>query len=89
MRRTTHEEGAAPVDNGGMSIPTAPAFPFPEFRRDDVVSLISPHGNASAGACGRIVGRYARDADPTYVVRFEDQVCNDVRPDELVPANAI
>jgi hypothetical protein len=63
-------------------------FPFPEFRLNDVVYLVGLHGNVSAGACGRIVGRYARDTDPRYVVSFEDQLCNDVRADEIVPANA-
>jgi hypothetical protein len=64
-------------------------FLFPEFRHNDVVCLVGLHGNVSPGACGRIVGRFARDVDPTYVVSFEDQVCTDVRADELVPANAI
>jgi len=64
-------------------------FPFPEFRRNDVVCLVGLHGNVPAGACGRIVGRFARDVAPTYVVSFEDQVCSDVRADELVPAIAI
>ena len=55
-----------------------------EFRLHDRVRLLRGHGDVQAGARGRILGRYAREADPTYCVSFDSkQVCTDIRFDEL------
>jgi hypothetical protein len=61
-----------------------------EFGINAVVRLVEPHGNVPAGASGRIVGRYARSSDPTYVVSFggRDQgVTTEVRADEIALAH--
>ena len=60
-----------------------------EFSLHDDVRLLQRHGDVRSGSRGRVIGRFARMIDPTYVVRFEDgQGCAaDVRPDEIVLAS--
>jgi hypothetical protein len=57
-----------------------------EFRLHDDVRLLDDHDDVRSGALGCILGRYARELGPTYLVRFGDQVCNDVRFEEIVIA---
>lgn len=66
---------------------TIPAGPL-EFSVQDDVRLLQRHGNVRSGSRGRVIGRFARAIDPTYLIRFEDgQGCAaDVRPDEIVLA---
>jgi hypothetical protein len=57
------------------------------FRPNDEVRLILRHGDIRSGALGRILGRYARSTDPTYVVSFQDEPgCIEVRANEIVLA---
>ena len=57
--------------------------PHAEFRFNDDVELLGDHAGLRPGTRGRILGRYARELDPTYLVRFGSRVCNDVRADEI------
>ncbi len=53
------------------------------FRQHDRVRLLRSYGEQPAGACGRIVGRFARDV-PTWVVSVDgDSPAVEVRGDEL------
>jgi hypothetical protein len=61
-----------------------------EFSVNQVVRLIEPHGDVLAGASGRVVGRYARSSDPTYLVNFgghDPRVTAEVRADEIAMAH--
>jgi hypothetical protein len=58
-----------------------------EFHPNDNVRLLGSHGDLRSGTVGRILGRFARDAAPTYVVSFEGDtphVAGDVRFEEIV-----
>jgi hypothetical protein len=58
-----------------------------EFHPNDNVRLLRSHGDVRSGTRGRILGRFARDASPTYVVSFEGdspRVAGDVRSEEIV-----
>jgi hypothetical protein len=58
-----------------------------EFHPNDNVRLLCSHGDVRSGTLGRILGRFARDAAPTYVVSFEGdrpRVAGDVRCEEIV-----
>ena len=61
-----------------------------EFRPNDSVRLLDRHGDVRSGTLGRILGRFARDTSPTYVVSFEGdrlRIAGDVRFEELVLAD--
>jgi hypothetical protein len=61
-----------------------------EFRPNDSVRLLHRHGDVRSGTLGRVLGRFARDASPTYVVSFEGdrvRIAGDVRFEELVLAD--
>jgi hypothetical protein len=61
-----------------------------EFRMNDNVRLLDRHGDVRSGTLGRILGRFARETCPTYVVSFEGdrvRIANDVRFDEIVLAD--
>ena len=63
-----------------------------EFRPNDSVRLLDRHGDVRSGTLGRILGRFARDTSPTYVVSFEGdrvRIAGDVRFEELVLADDI
>ena len=58
-----------------------------EFHPNDNVRLLARHGDVRSGTLGRILGRFARETGPTYVVSFEGdsvRVAGDVRFEELV-----
>ena len=58
-----------------------------EFHPNDSVRLLTHHGDVRSGTLGRILGRFAREAGPTYVVSFEGdtvRVAGDVRFEEIV-----
>lgn len=58
------------------------------FHQHDAVRLLRSHGDHAAGACGHIVGRFARDV-PTWVVSFEGESRSvEVRGDEIAPVAA-
>lgn len=59
-----------------------------EYCRNDDVRLLSSHGDLPSGARGRILGKFARPNDPTYLVTFEHEgICvDDVRSDEIMLA---
>jgi hypothetical protein len=64
-----------------------PPQAFAEFRANDRVRLVTNHGDVRPGTLGRILGRFAREACPTYVVSFEGDrphVAGDVRVEEIV-----
>ena len=66
------------------AIPTPPRT---EFYPNDNVRLLERHGDVRSGTLGRILGRFAREAGPTYVVSFEGdhvRVAGDVRFEEIV-----
>jgi hypothetical protein len=69
------------------------AIPTPnvtEFRLNDNVRLLDRHGDVRSGTLGRILGRFARETGPTYVVSFEGddiRVAGDVRFEEIVLAD--
>jgi hypothetical protein len=81
-----------PVPNRGCSsvrdVTAVFTTPPTEFRPHDSVRLLDHHGNVPSGTRGRIIGRYARSADPTYVVSFEQDNLGvvEVRSDEIVPS---
>jgi hypothetical protein len=57
------------------------------YRPNDEVRLIFRHGEIRSGAVGRVLGCYARSADPTYVVSFQGEPgCTEVRPSEIALA---
>ena len=57
------------------------------FQPNDKVRLLLRRGDIRSGALGRILGRYARSTDATYVVSFHDEPgCIEVRPDEIALA---
>jgi hypothetical protein len=61
-----------------------------EFHPNDSVRLLDSHGDVRAGTLGRILGRFARETGPTYVVSFEGdsvRVAGDVRFEEIVLAD--
>ena len=61
-----------------------------EFQMNDNVRLLDRHGDVRSGTLGRILGRFARETSPTYVVSFEGdrvRIANDVRFDEIVLAD--
>jgi hypothetical protein len=61
-----------------------------EFQLNDNVRLLDRHGDVRSGTLARILGRFARETSPTYVVSFEGdrvRIANDVRFDEIVLAN--
>jgi hypothetical protein len=59
-----------------------------QFLPNDLIRLIAAHGDHAAGACGHIVGRFAR-TNPTWVVSFDgDSHCVEVRGDEIVASAA-
>jgi hypothetical protein len=61
--------------------------PFPtEFSTNDDVRLLDRHGNVPSGALGRILGKFMRPTDPTYLVRFgdEDVAVVEIRFEEIV-----
>jgi hypothetical protein len=61
-----------------------------EFHPNDSVRLLQPHGDLRPGTLGRILGRFARESGPTYVVSFEGdhvRVAGDVRSDEIILAD--
>jgi len=64
------------------------AIPTPtEFHPNDNVRLLERHGDVRSGTLGRILGRFARETGPTYVVSFEGdnaRVAGDVRFEEIV-----
>ena len=46
--------------------------PIPiEFHLNDAVRLVARVGDVPAGARGRVLGRFARETNPTYVVSFD------------------
>ena len=64
--------------------------PPTEFHPNDNVRLLQRHGDIRSGTLGRILGRFAREECPTYVVSFEGdhvRVSGDVRFEEIVLAN--
>ena len=64
--------------------------PPTEFHPNDNVRLLQRHGDIRSGSLGRILGRFARESGPTYVVSFEGdhvRVAGDVRSDEIVLAD--
>ena len=64
-----------------------PPHALTEFHPNDNVRLLERHGDVRSGTLGRILGRFARDASPTYVVSFEGdrtRVAADVRSEEIV-----
>ncbi|MDX6439446.1 MAG: hypothetical protein QOF45_2029 [Gaiellaceae bacterium] len=64
-----------------------PPHAHTEFHPNDNVRLLQSHGDVRSGTLGRILGRFARDASPTYVVSFEGdrpRVAGDVRFEEIV-----
>ena len=65
--------------------------PIPtEFHPNDNVRLLKRHGDVRSGTLGRILGRFAREIGPTYVVSFEGdhaRVAGDVRFEEIVLAD--
>jgi hypothetical protein len=69
------------------------AIPTPrptEFHPNDNVRLLERHGDVRSGTLGRILGRFARETGPTYVVSFEGdnvRVAGDVRFEEIVLAD--
>ena len=69
------------------------AIPTPtptEFHPNDNVRLLERHGDVQSGTLGRILGRFARETGPTYVVSFEGdnaRVAGDVRFEEIVLAD--
>jgi len=68
-----------------MTSTLAPAMDM--FRPNDEVRLLFRHGDIRSGARGRVVGRFARRTDPTFVVSFQNQAgCIEVRADELALA---
>ena len=61
-----------------------------EFQLNDNVRLLDRHGDVRSGTLGRILGRFARETYPTYVVSFEGdrvRIASDVRFDEIVLAD--
>ncbi len=61
-----------------------------EFHPNDNVRLLQRHGDLRPGTRGRIVGRFARENAPTYVVSFEgerERIAGDVRSEEIVLAD--
>jgi hypothetical protein len=69
------------------SIPTPS---LTEFHLNDNVRLLDRHGEVRSGTLGRILGRFARETGPTYVVSFEGdgvRVAGDVRSEEIVLAD--
>ena len=61
-----------------------------QFHPNDIVRLLQRHGDVRSGTLGRILGRFAREAGPTYVVSFEGdhvRVAGDVRFEEIVLAD--
>ena len=61
-----------------------------EFHPNDNVRLLQRHGDVLSGTLGRILGRFARESGPTYVVSFEGdhlRVAGDVRFEEIVLAD--
>ena len=67
------------------------ARPHPtEFQPNDNVRLLARHGDVRSGTLGRILGRFARETGPTYVVSFEGdsvRIAGDVRFEEIVLAD--
>lgn len=64
-----------------------PPHALNEFHLNDNVRLLEHHGEVRSGTLGRILGRFARDAAPTYVVSFEGdsvRIAGDVRFEEIV-----
>jgi hypothetical protein len=60
-----------------------------EFRLNDNVRLLDRHGDVRPGTLGRILGRFARETSPTYVVSFEGdgaRIAGDVRSEEIILA---
>jgi hypothetical protein len=58
-----------------------------EFHLHDDVRLLNCHGDVRSGTLGRVLGRFARGLDPTYVVSFAGdsvRIAGDVRFDEIV-----
>lgn len=58
-----------------------------EFHLNDNVRLLARHGEVRSGTLGRILGRFARETGPTYVVSFEGdyaRIAGDVRFEEIV-----
>ena len=58
-----------------------------QFQPNDNVRLLQPHGDVCSGTLGRILGRFARETGPTYVVSFEGdhvRISGDVRSEEIV-----
>ena len=61
-----------------------------EFQMNDNVRLLDRHGDVRSGTLGRILGRFARETSPTYVVSFEGdrvRIASDVRFEEIVLAD--
>ncbi len=61
-----------------------------EFQTNDNVRLLDRHGDVRSGTLGRILGRFARETSPTYVVSFEGdrvRIAGDVRFEEIVLAD--
>ena len=61
-----------------------------EFRMNDNVRLLDRHGDVRSGTLGRVLGRFAREISPTYVVSFEGdrvRIASDVRFEEIVLAD--
>jgi hypothetical protein len=57
------------------------------FHPNDEVRLLKEPGNIRSGALGRILGRYARSTEATYVVSFQNEPgCIEVRPDQIALA---
>jgi hypothetical protein len=61
-----------------------------EFQLNDNVRLLDRHGDVRPGTLGRVLGRFARETSPTYVVSFEGdgvRISGDVRSEEIVLAD--
>ena len=63
---------------------------LPEFSLDDAVRLLAGNGDVSAGAVGRVLGKFPRPNNPTYVVCFVDKKVSalELRPSEIAPLDA-
>ena len=73
-----------------MTRTPAPKSALPDFGLDDAVRLLAGHGDVPAGAVGRVLGKFARPNNPTYVVCFVDKKVSalELRPNEIALLDA-
>ena len=68
----------------GMVITGTDGNPQSRFATNEIVELTRDHGSVPAGSQGRILGKFLRERNPTWLVSFDEaETCDDVVSTEL------